>query len=196
MTRTRLSGRLTRAEDATAQFVEPLAIVDHGAANGDADALATELAAAFRQKIENYRKWYKLSEQEAIDRVSKESTVPQQARALQCPPQKLSWQALEEIAEGDPERAEQRWEEVRQAAREELRSGHRAARFIEGRDSSCWDRAQFLALRGVVRSVAPAECAGATPRRSTGAVAGAAGGVAEYVDRIYESRLWMREPSG
>jgi hypothetical protein len=126
--------------------VEPLPIVDHAAAIGDADALATELAAAFRQRIEQYREWYKLSEREATDRATGESSARKQ-RVLNCPPAELSWQDLESLAQIDPDRAQQRWEEVKQAAREELRSGHRAARFIEGRDNSCWDRARFLALR-------------------------------------------------
>jgi hypothetical protein len=43
--------------------------------------------------------------------------------------------------------AERRWEEVKQAAREELHTGHRAAKVMEGFDSRCWDRAQFLAVR-------------------------------------------------
>src|SRR5260370_25261131 len=86
MTRTRLSRRLTRAEDAKGQFVEPLPIVDHAAVIGDADALATELAAAFRQKIEHYREWYKLSEQEAIDRITSKSSVPRE-RVLNGPAQ-------------------------------------------------------------------------------------------------------------
>src|SRR5262249_48556956 len=39
------------------------------------------------------------------------------------------------------------WEEVKHAAREERRSGHPAARALEGAGSSCWRRAQFLAVR-------------------------------------------------
>ena len=145
MTRTQLSRRLTRAENALGQTVELLSVIDHTAALGDVGALATELAAAFRQRIEYYREWYKLSEREAIDRATKESAVPQE-RVLNSPPHELSWMDLESIAQSDHDRALQRWEEVKQAAREERRSGHRTARALEGVGSSCWDRAQFLAV--------------------------------------------------
>jgi hypothetical protein len=40
-----------------------------------------------------------------------------------------------------------RWEEVKQAARDELNTGHRAGQVMEGNESRCWDRAQFLAVR-------------------------------------------------
>ena len=146
MARTRLSRRLTSAENATGQTVELLPVVDHSAAIGDVGALATELAAAFRQRIEQYREWYKLSPQEAIDRATKESSVPRE-RVLNCPPHELSWQDLDSVAQSDPNRAQQRWEEIKQAAREERRSGHRFARVMEGPDNSCWGRAQMLALR-------------------------------------------------
>ena len=146
MTRTRMSRRLTNAENALGQTVEIVPAVDPTAAIGDVGALATELAAAFRQRIEQYRAWYKLSEQEAIGRATRESQVPEE-RLLNCPPHELSWQQLESLTQSDPDRGNQRWEEVKQAAREERRSGHRAARVMEGPDTSCWGRAQFLALR-------------------------------------------------
>ena len=42
------------------------------------------------------------------------------------------------------------WQRVKDAARKELASGHRAARTIE-HDSRPWERAQFLALRAAFR---------------------------------------------
>jgi hypothetical protein len=68
-------------------------------------------------------------------------------RALHGPPDQVTWWALEAVARDAPEQALGRWEEVKQAAREELRSGHRAARALEGYGGSCWGRAQFLAVR-------------------------------------------------
>ena len=38
-------------------------------------------------------------------------------------------------------------DEIREAAREELRSGHRAALTVEGYGSDAWQRARFLATR-------------------------------------------------
>src|SRR5258708_13100044 len=50
------------------------------------------------------------------------------------------------IARSDPAKAEQRWEEMKRAALDELQTGHRAARAVEI-DDNAWQRAQFLALR-------------------------------------------------
>jgi hypothetical protein len=43
--------------------------------------------------------------------------------------------------------ARRRWLEVQQAARSEVRSGHRAAGPLEQHGLTCWQRARFLALR-------------------------------------------------
>jgi hypothetical protein len=58
----------------------------------------------------------------------------------------VSWEGLEEIYRSDPDLALRRWEEVKQAARQERQSGHRAARALEAPGHSCWGRAQFLAV--------------------------------------------------
>ena len=50
------------------------------------------------------------------------------------------------LSDRDPDLALRRWEEVKQAARDERRSGHRGVR-VAGRDS-CWERAQYIALHG------------------------------------------------
>jgi hypothetical protein len=70
----------------------------------------------------------------------------QQERAVTVPPERLTWLNLHALAERDPEAAARRWEEVKRAALDELRTGHRAARAFY--DTSPWERAQFLALRG------------------------------------------------
>jgi hypothetical protein len=50
------------------------------------------------------------------------------------------------LAEQDPEAAQATWERVRAAARDDLESGHRAARTVEW-NGGPWERAQFLAIR-------------------------------------------------
>ena len=59
----------------------------------------------------------------------------------------MSWCALEAVAREAPEQALRRWEEAKQAAREEVRNGHRAARALEGYGGPCGGRAQLLAVR-------------------------------------------------
>jgi hypothetical protein len=59
----------------------------------------------------------------------------------------VSWSDLHNLFGREPERALARWEEVKQAAREEVRSGHRGAKVVEVYGSTPWKRADFLALR-------------------------------------------------
>src|SRR5262249_54103287 len=66
--------------------------------------------------------------------------------ALECPPERVAWQALAGLLERDPEAFLRRWEQVQAAAREELASGHRAALPIEVHGSSPGERGRFLAL--------------------------------------------------
>jgi hypothetical protein len=60
---------------------------------------------------------------------------------------------LERLTRTDPALALERWEEVKQAARQELRSGARARRAVEESSQCCWQRAHFLAARAeLIRS--------------------------------------------
>src|SRR5262249_37421342 len=68
-------------------------------------------------------------------------------RALSCEPSQVSWLDIDAIARTDPQKALARWDEIKEAARGEVRAGHRAARALEGYDSDCWRRARFLAVR-------------------------------------------------
>jgi hypothetical protein len=67
---------------------------------------------------------------------------------LKRPPNETSWLDLKNLSAKSPDLALRKWESVKRAARDELESGHRAARSMEGADSDCWQRAQFLAIRG------------------------------------------------
>ena len=146
MTRPSVRRRLDRVEvvegppAVTPPPLSPLPPADDG---GD---LARELAAAFGHLVEQYRRYYGLSPQEAAARAGQDHPDDDE-RSLTCPPDEVSWFALDGIAQRDPEAARRRWEEVKEAARGELRSGHRSARALEGYDGSCWQRAQFLAVR-------------------------------------------------
>lgn len=68
--------------------------------------------------------------------------------AAHLPALALSWRHLAAVAAEAGEAASLRaWESVRQAARAELRSGHRAAMVLEGSSATPMDRARFLAVR-------------------------------------------------
>jgi hypothetical protein len=63
------------------------------------------------------------------------------------PPEQVTWGDLEELSRKTPQRSLHCWERLKQAAREELRSGHRAGGVLEGDDPHPWRRARFLAIR-------------------------------------------------
>jgi hypothetical protein len=140
MFKTRTLRRLDRVEGALA------AARPKTEAKDDGRELAAELDGAFGRMVGLYREHYKLSPDEAFRRASE---APEHfiERAQTCAPSQVSWDDLGGIARVDPEKALARWEEVKDAACGELRAGHRAARALEGYESHCWDRAQFLAVR-------------------------------------------------
>lgn len=113
----------------------------------EAQVLAEDTAAAFSRLITLYREHYKLSAEAAVDRASDcEAKVADYA--LRCPPNQLDWFDLDAIARRDPDAATSRWQEIKDAARAEIRSGHRTARALEaGSQHYCWGRARFLAVR-------------------------------------------------
>jgi hypothetical protein len=109
-------------------------------------SLARELAACFRSAVA-YHKKLGLPTQEAVARAEEPCPAEYQQSLLEGPADQLRWGGLEDLARADPELALRRWEEVKQEALEELQSGHRAARVMEGYNSEAWQRARFLALR-------------------------------------------------
>jgi hypothetical protein len=144
MTRAQLRQRLARAERAAALLCIPAP--SQPPAPADVGEVAAELARSFRDLVESYREYYKVSRQEAVARAT-EHNAGQLDRIVNGPPDQVSWFDLEAVARTDPEQAQQVWQAIKDAARSELQSGHRAARTLEAGVGSCWERARFLALR-------------------------------------------------
>jgi hypothetical protein len=112
----------------------------------EAGMLARELAAAYKGLVEHYRDVWKKNTSEAVAEAEAVSDA-YTASVLNGPADQVSWHGLSYLARQDPEAAARRWEEVKAEALAELRSGHRAARALEGFGSHCWTRARFLAIR-------------------------------------------------
>ena len=68
-------------------------------------------------------------------------------RVLHGEPDQVSWWQLGLVAEDDPEAALAGWERIKQAARDELSTGHRAAEGLVLKWEDPWENARFLALR-------------------------------------------------
>jgi hypothetical protein len=138
-------GRLARTE-ALAPAVAPPAAGHLPRPADEARALTRATAAAFTEMVTLYRDHYQLSAQEAVARAGEDS--PAGLDHAQCAaPDQVSWYDLDTLSRHDPAAAARRWEEVKEAARGELRTGERAGQTTEVGLSTCWRRARFLAVR-------------------------------------------------
>jgi hypothetical protein len=107
--------------------------------------LARELAAAFGEIVSSYRKHCKLSAEEAVKR-AEENSAEEIERILNCPPDEVTFFDMDALAQKDESLALQRWTQIKEAARNEIRSGYRSARVVED-GGGLWERARFLAVR-------------------------------------------------
>jgi hypothetical protein len=148
MTRARLRQRISALGTKLAASA-PAPPVSQSEPADELPILAGELAAEFGRTVAVYRKFLKIDETEARARAI---DIPDALyeRALTGNPENLSWHELEAISQRDPDRALQRWEEVKEAARKEVSTGYRAARALEGAETNCWRRARFLAVRSLL----------------------------------------------
>jgi hypothetical protein len=68
------------------------------------------------------------------------------AIGLKGRPDEVSWFDLDTLAQKNEQLALERWDQIKEAARNEVRSGHRSARAIQD-GGGPWERARFLAIR-------------------------------------------------
>jgi hypothetical protein len=107
--------------------------------------LARELAAAFAEKLKAYREYAKLTAEEAAKRMALNAAANID-RILKKPPEAVTWEELDALAQKDEGLVLERWQQIKEAARDEIRSGYCAARTVEDAGGP-WDRARFLAVR-------------------------------------------------
>ena len=115
-------------------------------ADAEVGVLARETARSYGQMLDFYKRSYKLSHEQALEKM-REDNPSYLESILTRPPDQLSWLDLDHVADRSPEKALELWEQVKEAAREELRTGHRMVRAVSVRGDYCWPRVQFLALR-------------------------------------------------
>jgi hypothetical protein len=116
----------------------------------DIGSLARELARGQRDLIDQFQRYAGMDAAEAA-----EAARTPRDRALErvrtAPLDQLSWSTLAQAARHDPTVTLEVWEQIKDAARQELASGHRTAQSLE-RAGTPWDRARFLALRDAFRA--------------------------------------------
>ena len=113
----------------------------------EAGSLAHELAKVRNKLVAYYQGQGGQSIPEAVSNAEKLIAGADVEQILQLPIESTSWMNLEQLTAIDPEVAVQRWEDVKEAAYEEMANGHQAAKAVEVSEATCWKRAQFLALR-------------------------------------------------
>ena len=110
--------------------------------------LARKMGEAYREMMGYYVRHGERTYGEARDKLHQVPEGEELARLENEPAAELSWWELSELAAVDPDKMLARWEEVKQAALQEVQSGHRAASaaLMPVQDSPM-DRARFLAIR-------------------------------------------------
>jgi len=110
-------------------------------------SVTREMVSAYKEYVRFYRERMGKTPEEAMVAAAEPADDQYRDVILANPPDQISWLAINALAERDPALAQLTWERIKQEARDELASGHRAARPLEGYSHSPWERAQFLVVR-------------------------------------------------
>jgi hypothetical protein len=110
-------------------------------------ALARELAGAYQGRVHRYKYEQGLSTEEAVAKADEPLSLNERFRIMDRPPEEATWEDLQALVGNTGERSMGRWEDIKQAAREELRSGGRAGGVLLGQHSQPFQLARFLAIR-------------------------------------------------
>ena len=102
---------------------------------------------AYKDYVRFYRERMGKTVEEALAAAAEPASDQHRDMTLSRPPDEASWLTMNALAERDPTLAQEVWERMKEMARDELASGNRAARVMEGYDHTPWDRARFLMLR-------------------------------------------------
>ncbi len=128
-------------------------------AQNETDALAREMANAYRRMAAFYRDQMKFTGPSAdkcargTDNLEQEAAEDRQ-RILERPFDQVTWWDLVRLAEQNPGDAQVVWIRIREEAQCELASGHRTAQVLEWRGEP-FQRARFLAIRDSFRGSTP-----------------------------------------
>jgi len=112
-------------------------------------SLAGELARGYAELIKNLRRSWgvELAEAEEQARSPRDRAL---ATVRTADPANLGWWTISQAMEHDPALALAAWDRVKDAARKELRSGHRTGQALDAGHQPL-ERARFLALRDAFR---------------------------------------------
>ena len=110
-------------------------------------SFAREMADEYQSLVRFYQTRMEKTAAEAHEAASEPADDFALDRAMTVPPNEVTWHTISAVAERDPTLGQQVWLRLVDAARDDLASGNRAARAMEGYQHDPWDRARFLVLR-------------------------------------------------
>lgn len=109
-------------------------------------ALADELAKAYRKMVAFYIRECGLSRKEAIERTDNGRQNPDWIeQILEMPAQQISWNDMMDLREHDEAKGLTKWEEIKRLAQEYYETGQFSASTLD--DTSPWQRAKYLGIR-------------------------------------------------
>ncbi|HEV3146204.1 MAG TPA: hypothetical protein VGZ47_20120 [Gemmataceae bacterium] len=120
--------------------------------------LARELIQAFEDELIKYRRIKERDPERADPSQPPPDWLLEGIRGK--PAQDVTFFDLERLARIDPAEAAQRWQEVKETARQDITGGEHAARALEFMGGSAWERACFLAIREQLHAAWPPRSAG------------------------------------
>jgi hypothetical protein len=136
------------------------------------------MADAFRTRVGQHKYELGLSTADAAAKAEEPCTLSRMWAIEDCRPEEVTYEALEELSRKCPERALRRFEEVKQAAREELLSGDRAALAV--------------AVQGNGPSLPLGACPVPRPPRGTGRWVAATNGIErQLLDKLAQAQAAM-----
>lgn len=119
--------------------------VEVSGAEAEAKVLAARLATVFAEQLDFYTRFAGLTPEEARAKAAEVEANPRETVAA-MPPKERAWWHIHSLARVDFQASVEAWEEIKQAAREELATGVRVSEVIYP-NASAWERAQHCAMR-------------------------------------------------
>jgi hypothetical protein len=123
----------------------------HRERQAEVNPLARKLAESFESYVRFYQDTYSTSRKQAEKKAR--AGIRERQGLLKRPAEQVTWMCLSQVSEADPNAGIELWQDIRAEARDEIESGHRAAKVIsEGFDFGPLDRARFLEVRSALRA--------------------------------------------
>jgi hypothetical protein len=109
--------------------------------------LARRLAAVYEALVTHYKYSEGLSPAEAVAKADEQCSLSRLFEIMDRQPERITWEDVRQLVGETGTRAADCWQEIVQAAREELGSGHRAGGALMDRYAVPYQLARFLAIR-------------------------------------------------